>query len=327
LSRLSRRDLVVGASYTYQAITGLPPPHPFSRGVNVVAERRPRIYPQVSVIVPVFNKVRIVADILKRICENMSCDFELIVIDDASQDNSLEAILSCINVLPCPYLVLANSTPIYETACDNVGFSLSLGKFFLEIQSDIQVLDHGFDKKMVRVASLNHVSSVSGRCVHSWIFLLPPKARVLKLLYSPWFYFRSRWKLLGVGLMGKEMHQRNKRSIKEGYFLADTNNKGPWMITAENFKTYGPLDSNNFFLGGDDHNFNYQLKKKGKLAAYVTMNVFSSENDGSTRQARAGENLRIYNYLLENKKGFRRLVVKLMVRRFSIPQFIEYGDL
>ena len=49
--------------------------------------------PKISVVLPVFNQQIGIANVIQSLVKSMSMSFELIVIDDASEDNTLAEIL------------------------------------------------------------------------------------------------------------------------------------------------------------------------------------------------------------------------------------------
>jgi len=297
-----QRFLSIGESYSYNELVGLNEPHPFSGKTKVVSKNLNTSSPKISVVVPVYNKSSIICDVLDSICVNIESTFELIILDDCSDDQSLMTIKNFCENRNIQYILLSNEVPLYETACDNIGFAISRGEYLLEIQSDIYIKDKGFDLRMIDAANLQCISSVSGRCVHSWIDLYSSRWKYFKLLISPFFLIKLITNKSGEGLIGAKVFDNNisMREAPDEIYTGDTNNRGPWMITMKNYKKIGPLDSDHFFLGGDDHDFNYRAKKEGLVAAYVPLCMVTNPSDGSTRQKRVGRNKEIYNLI--NKK-------------------------
>lgn len=318
-------SLAVGSKYSYKEIVGLEDPHPFGCVIEVVANGLASYIPLVSVVVPMFNKSETIESILRSIVKNLSNTFELIVIDDCSSDESLRKAINFFENEDCQFLILKTKAPIYETACDNVGFSLARGKFLLEIQSDIHIKEHGFDERLRSVSLLPNIGSVSGRCVHSWLNLYSKRIMTLKLLASQILNFGSKRGILDVGMVNQKIFEKTlPKSVNlSSYYCGDTNNRGPWMLTAENYSKYGPLDSVNFFLGGDDHLFNLKARFSGLLAAYVPIRLETIAEEGSTRQKRFGLNKSIYEYMLKNKRGNQKLLLRLLFMKFNYTKEIK----
>lgn len=111
---------------------------------------------KISVIVPVFNQELRILRNIKSILECLSLPHELIVIDDASNDNTLAELK---NGLPhvislskyCKKIFLWHfGKPNFETLCDSTGIFLSKSDYILEIQADMIIKEYGFDKKMLK---------------------------------------------------------------------------------------------------------------------------------------------------------------------------------
>ena len=73
----------------------------------------------------------------------------------------------------------------------------------------------------------------------------------------------------------------------------------------------GYLDQNQFFLGNDDHDFNFRGSLVGLRCGYLDIQVKSNPGDGSTRQSRTGLNLEVYEWLKKNRPGDRLLIDKI----------------
>jgi len=318
-------SLNVGSTYHYKEIVGLDDPHPFGCMIEVVANGLSTNIPLVSIVVPMFNKGEIICSILESIVKNVSNSFELIVIDDCSSDQSLINVINFLESKDFQFIILKASSPIFETACDNVGFALARGKFFLEIQSDIHIKEYGFDDRLKKVASIPNIASVSGRCAHSWLSLYSKRMMAFKLLTYQIFKIRLRVGSLDVGMVNQQIFEKTlpKSVNASSYYCGDTNNRGPWMLTADNYFKFGPLDSDNFFLGGDDHFFNFKAGMSGLVAAYVPIRLETIAEEGSTRQKRFGLNKNIYDHMLKNKKGNRKLMLALLFKRFNFIEEIK----
>jgi glycosyltransferase involved in cell wall biosynthesis len=316
-----------GGRFTYTELVGLPAPHPFAGFTEVVELRLGARQPLVSVIVPVYNKKTIISKILRALIENVGSTIEVIVVDDSSEDGTLQEVLSFFDEATVDFVIFQNSVPLYETACDNIGFSIARGDYLLELQADIYLKDPSFDLRMIEFSQKGNIGTVSGRCAHSWIDLYPTPWRIFKHLFSPFFTFNRLFSATSVGLTGSKVFDRGVTlsvDLVRGY-IGDTNNRGPWMIPRWVFQLVGPLDSNDFFLGGDDHDFNYRAKALGLAAAYVPVRLETRAEDGSTRQERTGRNRQIYEYLLKNKFGERKLKLKLLLRRFTYPRLSQWS--
>lgn len=124
---------------------------------------------EVSAVVPYFNQAMRICRTLSSLSKSMSSVFELIIIDDASTDGSVDEVLSCLgqfaevgNLARIRLLKMHRSH--FETECDALGFLLADGDYLLEVQADMEVDDPGFDSRMVKaLAEFDDLLMVSGR--------------------------------------------------------------------------------------------------------------------------------------------------------------------
>ncbi len=88
--------------------------------------------PLVSVIIPAYNHERWIVETLNSIFHQSMANFEVIVVDDGSQDNTVQAIYSCQD----PRLRLVVQENRGTAAAINRGLSLSRGKYIAILNSD-----------------------------------------------------------------------------------------------------------------------------------------------------------------------------------------------
>ena len=128
----------------------------------------------VTIGVPVYNQAKIIARNISSILENTTSSFEIIIIDDASRDLTLQAILNVFNSkifedFPnmASVRVYRNSNSKFETGCDDLAITESRSRYFLEIQSDMFMEQRGYDKKLLEaISSYDDLIALSGRGVH-----------------------------------------------------------------------------------------------------------------------------------------------------------------
>jgi glycosyltransferase involved in cell wall biosynthesis len=263
-----------------------------------------------TMVMPVYNQEKRLKDVLLKILKNSELNFNIIFIDDASDDNSMDVI----NEFVCDVVssntkkvieisIIKNLVPIYETACDNQGFKEANTEYIIEIQSDIHIEEIGFDKRMIHAMETFNLGAVSGRHVHYFSMLEGRRA-----------WFKYPWKLAcwrifkwgngeGQGRLGSKVFNRIE-NIEEVCIIGETVARGPWLIKKSDLTKLSFLDEQHFFLGNDDHDYHRRLfEKLGKLVGYVPMDIHSISGDGSTRRPRIGINKKIYDFLKENKKG------------------------
>ena len=125
---------------------------------------------EVSFIIPVHNQREIIGNNIKSLLSCLTLNSEIIFIDDASSDGSKEEILNAIaGDLPQEIkqiFLYRFEHSIFESACDDFGIRRASGKFIIEIQADMQMLEIGFDKKMTKALEENpDIFMLSGRGV------------------------------------------------------------------------------------------------------------------------------------------------------------------
>lgn len=125
---------------------------------------------EVSFVIPIHNQREIIASNIKALFSCITLDSEIIFVDDSSSDGSQEEILNAISgELPQEIkriFLYRFEHPIFESACDDFGIKSASGKYIIEIQADMQMLEKGFDKKMTRVlGEYPDIFMLSGRGV------------------------------------------------------------------------------------------------------------------------------------------------------------------
>lgn len=95
--------------------------------------------PMISVVLPVYNEVKFIGECIESILNQTCRDFELIIINDASTDGSVEII----NNFPDPRIVLIhNNNNLGIARSLNRGFKKAKGKFIARIDAnDVAVKD------------------------------------------------------------------------------------------------------------------------------------------------------------------------------------------
>jgi glycosyltransferase involved in cell wall biosynthesis len=279
--------------------------NPWFSGFELIGENwreRDNFSVELSIIIPAFNKAEIIEQQLRCLLSCITVTAEIILIDDGSIDETSTVALNLLSKCNYPYIILRTKFPIYETACDCVGLEISSGYYICELQSDIFLNDIGFDRKLIDSLEANEFCSVSGRCGHSWAYMFSLRQKIIAFLFGN-LKFKDIFSFgYIIGRGGMDVFD-NKVILDCFSYTTDTNNRGPWMTSKKVISVIGFLNEKDFFLGNDDHDFNWRGAKKGYKAGYVNVNFNSNFEDGSTRQKREGVNLDVYNWLQKNKKG------------------------
>ena len=185
-----------------------------------------------------------------------------------------------------------------------MGFKIARTEYILEFQSDIYINQKRFEKNMISSIEKFKLSSISGRHVHYFSMLEEGKKVWLKY---PFIKMKFSLNLIeeGVGLIGEKIFQNINSDISSNYiYVGETVSRGPWLLKKSLLEKVNYLDQENYFLGNDDHDFHFRVRKLVNLdIAYLPINIFSNRLEGSTRKKRDGINAEIFNYLNQNKTG------------------------
>jgi hypothetical protein len=133
----------------------------------------PNIKPVVTVVVPVFDQQEIIFKHLRSILECMRLPFEFLVINDASTDKSHQEILRFVdscesNFASCLSVKYYKTIwPWFETRCDDFAIRQSSGLYVIEIQSDMLMMEKGFDEVFLELMQKDpSIFALSARGTH-----------------------------------------------------------------------------------------------------------------------------------------------------------------
>jgi len=252
------------------------------------------IKPYLSIIMPIYNQENIIKKNIQSILDMTEDDtYELIFIIDACSDNSEKYCIEILSLLNNKYplcvscLILKSKTPLFETSSDNLGLYCSNGKYAIEIQADMEIVEKKYNKKIIYPFTIqNDIIGISGRCCHG-------------LNNSN-----------GIGKLGAEVEKPLSLDIdKEAYYICETCNRGPLALDIEKVRQLGYFDEQNYFLDNSDHDLFARAYDKYKWkCGYVPIEVKVNLENGSTRKQRDPLNQKFYNMKKEQtndgKNGF-----------------------
>jgi glycosyltransferase involved in cell wall biosynthesis len=89
----------------------------------------------VSIIIPCYNKSKYITETLNSIISQSSNNWECIIIDDASNDNSLDIINNIIDDKE-KFRLVVNSISKGASACRNQGAKIAIGEYFIFLDAD-----------------------------------------------------------------------------------------------------------------------------------------------------------------------------------------------
>lgn len=95
--------------------------------------------PKVSVIIPTYNRSHLLSEAIQSIMEQTFRDFEVIVVDDGSTDNTAEVV----SAFPVKYYYQENQGVSFAY---NQGFKLSCGEYIVFLDSDDVLLGRALEK-------------------------------------------------------------------------------------------------------------------------------------------------------------------------------------
>lgn len=224
-----------------------------------------------SIVTPVYNQENIIVKNIRSFIEFTTQNFEIIIILDFCDDNTETNLLkffqtySNTNSLFKKITIFKTSHPLFETKCDNIGFRYASGKFCLEIQADMEMIQMGYNESLARPFNiLPNVIAVSGRCAHSL------------------FGGNGRYGKLGRDIL-KSIEELNVD--KNTFYVSDTCNRGPLLIDRVRMEELGYLDETKYFLDNSDHDLMIRARMyKNYICGYIPINFNSLLEHGSTRK-------------------------------------------
>ena len=119
--------------------------------------------PTVSVIVPTYNRADLVGRAIESVLEQTYKDFELIVVDDDSKDNTRE-IIHEFNDPRIRYICHDKNKG--GSAARNTGIDLAKGKYIALLDSDDEWIKEKLGKQVTKLRERSNVGLVSTGAVH-----------------------------------------------------------------------------------------------------------------------------------------------------------------
>ena len=90
----------------------------------------------VSIVVPVYNAANYIENTIKMVCAQTYKDWELILVDDASSDNSVQVIEDVINSQKKRIRLIKKDVNAGAAAARNTGIDASSGRFIAFLDAD-----------------------------------------------------------------------------------------------------------------------------------------------------------------------------------------------
>ena len=235
--------------------------------------------PIVSLILPTYNSSRFLEELLNSLKKQTFKDYELIIIDDCSQDNTREILKKK------GYKFFKNEKRMGCTKTLNKAITISKGNFIFRLDHDM-VYDSNCIKEMVKTITSNKDVGIAG---------------------SRSYYYKNKNKIRSFGayinLVTSKTKVIGKDKVDNGQFdcIKEINSigGGNMMIKREVFNQIG-LYSEDYFLYYSDLDFCY----KAKSAKYKI--ILSKAKAWHKKQERDVLNTNQLIYLLRDKLTFMK---------------------
>jgi hypothetical protein len=304
----------------FARLVNAPSPHLLRKPpVLVYHATRHDLEPRFTIVTPTFNCASTIGAYMEATACNASMPFDWILIDDGSDDDTVGQARVAFESSAWRWVaratIIRNPVPIFETACDNIGFNLAETNVIIEIQSDIHVREAAFDALIMRAFALrSQPAAVSGRCGHSFLGLRGWIARAVL------GFGRDR----AVGLAGRLIETPEVIDPLRGrIFRCDTVPRGPWAVLKTDLERFGYLDERFFFLGNDDHDYHRRVyEAEGRRPVYAPMSLYAPLHMGAQRRKRTGMNEQVFRLLKREKRGSTPFLRFLSAQRLRRPEDI-----
>lgn len=122
--------------------------------------------PTVSIIIPTYNRAHLIRETLNSIKEQAFDDWECIIVDDGSIDNTNEIVQEIVkNDSRFQYCHRPSQRPKGANSCRNFGFEMSKGIYINWFDSD-DVMDLNFVKlKVLELENRNDIDAVISKTI------------------------------------------------------------------------------------------------------------------------------------------------------------------
>ena len=166
----------------FARLANQPAPHAWRRTPELVYHARLNaLEPRFTIVTPAFNHEAIIAAAIDAAAAAASLPFDCIIVDDGSTDNTAARARSVFESRRSPLIaratIIRNPVPIYETACDNLGFALAETEIIVEVQADIQIREPAFDALFLRALDTTPDAECAVGSMRTHVRVAPPPRR------------------------------------------------------------------------------------------------------------------------------------------------------
>lgn len=298
--------------------------------VHTVYNAITRLSPlEVTIVIPVFNQASTISRNLQAIIDHSSLECEIIVLNDASEDETKEVLDDFLNknikMKENIHSIQVHNFGVsrFETYCDHFGIMNAKGKYIVEIQADMEICEDEFDRKMIQTLKLNDdVFMLSARGIMDFREIAKhfnaSKGTEASISSSILKFLKNRIRrtdkpgsefvldtlnAIDTILPGIDSFKMSKKAGRLGRYIeinvpfsekdlyvGETVMRGPIAFEKSRYLTLGGLNTASFFLGFDEHDLNLRARNEMKwLAAYVPISFLSPLDQGSMRKKRSNK--------------------------------------
>ena len=122
--------------------------------------------PKVSVLIPVYNGAKYIYEAIDSILCQTYTDFEVVIIDDASTDNTL----NIINEFKYNKIILKmNDSNIGQAESENIGLNIASGEYIARLDQDDMMVNNRLEKQVQFLDNHEEVAAVGSQywCINS----------------------------------------------------------------------------------------------------------------------------------------------------------------
>jgi glycosyltransferase involved in cell wall biosynthesis len=168
-------------------------------------------YPKISVVMPVFNRENFLSDAIKSIINQTFTDFEFIIIDDGSTDQSLQ-IIENFAKQDERIKVVKNNINLGIAKTRNIGIDLSQGEYIAFMDSDDISLPTRFEKQIAYFENSPNIDALGTACA-----IVDSNGQILSYLRPPLSPIEVRWSIITKStLINPSMMARRKIFCETG---------------------------------------------------------------------------------------------------------------
>jgi len=241
---------------------------------------------KISVIVPAYNAAETILTLLKSLSNQDFKDFEVIVVDDCSQDNTPHIVQSF------PYSLIRLSENHGPAYCRNVGAGVAKGEMLVFTDSDCHVA-HTWLENIHKNISQNDVAAIMGRLVLMPSTLLGDSISAIGFPAGGAIGFDKIWKVEHNG-------------------FTDSLSSCNCAIRKDVFDKIGGFDTSFPYPGGEDSLLAYALRRLNCRIKYCPDVLVSHTARDSVKgflkwQFRRGISSYIFSTKVSNKEKFLSL--------------------